>query len=35
MEKDKAKEDKEKFLIDILSQEKPTISEADLKKNIN
>ena len=35
MQKDKTKEEKQRFLIDVISQEKPTISEADLKKNIN
>ena len=34
MEKDKAKEDKERLLIDVISQEKPNITEADLRKNI-
>lgn len=34
-EKDQVKMEKEKALIDVLKQEKPTISEADLTKIIN
>ncbi len=34
-ERDRARQDKERLLIDIINQEKPTITEADLKKTIN
>lgn len=34
MEKDRTRQDKERMLIEVINQEKPTISEADLKKNI-
>lgn len=33
-ERDRTRQDKERLLIDIVNQEKPTISEADLKKSI-
>lgn len=34
VEKDRARQDKERLLIDIIGQEKPTITEADLRKHI-
>lgn len=35
VEKDRTRQDKERLLIDIINQEKPTISEPQLKKTIH